>query len=97
MKGRTLFIVARDDASAEGLRLPKIRVQYEKALELKFLVILEGSAHAQFLFQTNQGDRITRDVRFLEGHDPRESDIPGSLTLTRVGTAIPSRRFSVWM
>ena len=89
MKGRKLFIVARDDASAEGLRLPKIRVQYAKGLEPKFLIILEGPAHAQFLFQTNQGDRIMREiVRFLQGHDPREGDIPGSLTLTRAGTAI---------
>jgi len=66
MKGRKLFIVARDDANAEGLRLPRIRAQYEKALEPKELIILEGSAHAQFLFQTDQGERVLREIlRFL--------------------------------
>jgi hypothetical protein len=29
-------------------------------------VILEGSAHAQFLFQTDQGERLVREIlRFL--------------------------------
>jgi len=66
MKGRKLFIVARDDANAEGLRLPRIRAQYEKALEPKELIILEGSAHAQLLFQTDQGERVLREIlRFL--------------------------------
>jgi len=35
MKGRKLFIVARDDANDDGPRLPRIRAQYEKALEPK--------------------------------------------------------------
>ncbi len=66
MTGRKLFIVARDDANAEGLRLPKIRRQYERAPEPKELIILDGSAHAQFLFQTDQGERLMRDIlRFL--------------------------------
>jgi pimeloyl-ACP methyl ester carboxylesterase len=54
MKGRKLFILARNDANTEGPRLPRIRVQYEKASEPKEMVILEGSAHAQFIFQTSQ-------------------------------------------
>lgn len=66
LKSPILFIVARDDASEDGPRLPGIRQQYEKAPEPKELIILEGSAHAQFLFQTNQGDRVMREVlRFL--------------------------------
>ena len=70
MKGRKLFILARDDANADGPRLPKIGAQYEKALEPKKLIILEGSAHAQFLFQTNQGDRLMREIlRFIQGHN----------------------------
>lgn len=70
MKGRKLFILARNDANADGPRLPKIRAQYERALEPKKLVILQGSAHAQFLFQTNQADRIMREiVRFLRDRD----------------------------
>src|SRR6266436_6585404 len=65
-KGRKLFIVARDDANDAGPRLPKIRAQYEKALDPKELIIVEGSAHAQFLFQTDQGERVMREIlRFL--------------------------------
>ena len=62
MKGRKLFIVARDDANDDGPRLPKIRAQYEKALETKELIVLDGSGHAQFLFQTDQGERVMREV-----------------------------------
>jgi pimeloyl-ACP methyl ester carboxylesterase len=66
MKGRKLFIVARDDANDDGLRLPKIRGNYEKAVGPKELVILDGSAHAQFLFATDQGERLMREIlRFL--------------------------------
>lgn len=61
-----MFIVARDDASADGPRLPRIRAQYEKAPKPKELIILDGSAHAQFLFQTDQGERVMREIlRFL--------------------------------
>jgi hypothetical protein len=46
--------------------LPRIRAQFEKALEPKELIILDGSAHAQFLFQTAQGERVMREIiRFL--------------------------------
>ena len=62
----SLFIVARDDASEDGPRLPGIREQYAKAPEPKELIILEGSAHAQFLFQTDQGERVMHEIlRFL--------------------------------
>ena len=66
LKCPSLFIVARDDASGDGPRLPGIRAQYEKAPQPKDLIILEGSAHAQFLFQTDQADRVMREIiRFL--------------------------------
>src|SRR6266436_1642061 len=66
LKARSLFIVAREDANADGLRLPGIRAQYEKAPEPKKLIILDGSAHAQFLFQTDQADRVMHEIlRFL--------------------------------
>ena len=66
MKGRKLFILARDDENADGPRLPRIREQYEKASEPKDMVILDGSAHAQFIFQTNQGERLMSEIlRFL--------------------------------
>ena len=66
LKSSTLFIVARDDSSADGPRLPRIQEQYEKAPEPKALIILDGSAHAQFLFQTDQGERVMQEIiRFL--------------------------------
>jgi pimeloyl-ACP methyl ester carboxylesterase len=66
LKSRALFIVARDDSNGSGPRLPGIRAQYEKAPQPKELIVLDGSAHAQFLFQTDQGARIMREiVRFL--------------------------------
>jgi pimeloyl-ACP methyl ester carboxylesterase len=66
LKSRTLFIVARDDANDSGRRLPGIRAQYEKAPQPKELVVLNGSAHAQFLFQTDQGPRVMQEIlRFL--------------------------------
>jgi len=66
LKSPSLFIVARDDANEDGPRLPAIRQQYDKAPEPKELIILDGSAHAQFLFQTDQGERVMREIlRFL--------------------------------
>jgi pimeloyl-ACP methyl ester carboxylesterase len=63
MKGRKLFIVSRDDAQGNGSpRLPKIREQYEWAPQPKELLILDGSAHAQFIFSTDQGERLMRDI-----------------------------------
>jgi pimeloyl-ACP methyl ester carboxylesterase len=68
LKVRKLFIVSRDDPGPGGklLRLTRIREQFEKAPEPKELVILDGSAHAQFIFQTDQGERLMREIlRFL--------------------------------
>jgi pimeloyl-ACP methyl ester carboxylesterase len=66
LKSRALFIVARDDTNGAGPRLPGIRAQYEKAPQPKELIVLDGSAHAQFLFQTDQSDRVMREIlRFL--------------------------------
>jgi pimeloyl-ACP methyl ester carboxylesterase len=66
LKSRALFIVARKDRSGSDLRLPGIQAQYEKAPQPKQLIILEGSAHAQFLFQTDQSARAMQEiVRFL--------------------------------
>jgi pimeloyl-ACP methyl ester carboxylesterase len=62
LKSPALFIVAREDANDDGPRLPGIRAQYEKAPQPKKLVILDGSAHAQYLFQTSQGERVMREI-----------------------------------
>jgi pimeloyl-ACP methyl ester carboxylesterase len=59
---RKLFIVARDDASGDGPRLPRIREQYEKTPEPKQLIVVNGSAHAQFLFETDQGGQVMREI-----------------------------------
>jgi len=61
--GRKLFITTRDDFSGDGvLRLPEIREQYERATDPKTLVILDGFAHAQYTFDTDQGDRLMREI-----------------------------------
>jgi pimeloyl-ACP methyl ester carboxylesterase len=67
MQGRKLFILARDDPDARGRpRLERIREQFEQAPEPKELVLLEGSAHAQHIFETDQGERLLSEiVRFL--------------------------------
>jgi dienelactone hydrolase len=67
MKGRKLFIVSRGDlGSGDVPRLPGIKDQYAKAPEPKQLVVLEGSAHAQFIFSTRQGKRLMAEIlRFL--------------------------------
>ena len=68
LKSPSLFIVARDDTSGDGPRLPGIRAQYEKAPQPKKLVVLEGSAHAQYLFQTDQAERVMQEIlQWLSG------------------------------
>ncbi|MFN7925847.1 MAG: alpha/beta fold hydrolase [Bryobacteraceae bacterium] len=67
LHSRSLFIVAREDSNGAGPRLPEIRAQYDRAPEPKELIVLEGSAHAQFLFQTEHRDRVMREIsRFLQ-------------------------------
>lgn len=74
--GRKLFITTRDDFRGAGtLRLPSIREQYERASDPKQLIVLDGSAHAQHIFETDQGHRLLREIlRFLSGGagDPAE-------------------------
>jgi dienelactone hydrolase len=62
LKGPKLFLVARDDRSADGPRLPEITQHYEQAPDPKKLIVLEGSAHAQFLFDTEQGPRVMEEI-----------------------------------
>lgn len=67
IKARKLFITARDDRGGSGKpRIEGIRAQFERAPQPKKLVILEGTAHAQFLFDTDQGPRLLDEIlRFL--------------------------------
>jgi pimeloyl-ACP methyl ester carboxylesterase len=56
-----LFAVAQGDPLME-----RVRQQYERSPEPKELLILDGSAHAQFLFPTDQGERLMSEIlRFL--------------------------------
>jgi alpha-beta hydrolase superfamily lysophospholipase len=57
LNGPKLFVVAKGDGFAA-----KVREQFEKAREPKELLILEGSAHAQFLFQTDQKERLMKKI-----------------------------------
>jgi pimeloyl-ACP methyl ester carboxylesterase len=61
-----LIIVARGDTDGHELRLPGIQKDYARMPEPKRLLILEGSAHAQFLFLTDQSGRVMQEIlRFL--------------------------------
>jgi pimeloyl-ACP methyl ester carboxylesterase len=67
LNGRKLFIVAREDRSASGLRLPTITERFRSASEPKRLVVLDGSAHAQFLFATSEGPLVIKTIlNFLQ-------------------------------
>src|SRR5262249_44505269 len=66
VKAPLLGIIARDDANDDGPRLPGIRAWFNKVRKPKKLVILDGTAHAQFLFQTGQSKRVMAEIiRFL--------------------------------
>jgi esterase/lipase len=63
LKSPSLFIVARDDASGDNaLRLPGIQKQYDKAPQPKKLIVLDGSAHAQYLFQSNHAECVMHEI-----------------------------------
>jgi alpha-beta hydrolase superfamily lysophospholipase len=63
---RKLYITTRDDASGDGPRLPGLQAHFDPAPDPKELIVLEGSAHAQFMFETEQAGRVMREIlRFL--------------------------------
>ncbi len=65
---RLLFITARNDANAAGLRLPGIREQYARVRSPKEFKLVEGSAHGQLILSASDGAAVIRDiVRFLKG------------------------------
>jgi pimeloyl-ACP methyl ester carboxylesterase len=59
---RKLYIMTRDDANADGPRLPGLRTHFANAPEPKALIVLDGSAHAQAMFGTAHADRIMREI-----------------------------------
>ncbi|MDQ6760563.1 MAG: alpha/beta hydrolase [Acidobacteriota bacterium] len=61
MTCRKLFITSQGDPIAD-----KVRDQYRRSPEPKELLILDGSAHAQNIFATDQGERLMEAIeRFL--------------------------------
>lgn len=70
-----LIIVTRDDASGSGPRLPRIRADFEGMPEPKRMVVLEGSAHAQEMFQTADAKRVMDEIlAFLSAGPARKYD-----------------------
>lgn len=68
LKVKKLFIVAKDDMGPGNvLRLQRIQTQYDQAPDPKELLVLPGDAHAQFLFETDQSDRLLQAIlKFLQ-------------------------------
>ena len=65
LKGNKLFIVSKGDRLSAS-----VKQQYEAAPEPKKLVILDGNAHAQHIFRTDQADKLTNLILgTLKGHD----------------------------
>jgi dienelactone hydrolase len=66
---RKLYIATRDDRSGDAPgtpRLPRIQAQFDAAPEPKELIVLEGTAHAQFMFDSDLNERVMREMlRFL--------------------------------
>lgn len=63
MQGRKLFVIARDDPRADGKpRLAELLDQFDRAPQPKELLILEGQAHAQYLFETVEGPALLRAI-----------------------------------
>jgi pimeloyl-ACP methyl ester carboxylesterase len=62
LNGRKLYIVARNDTSGSGLRLPGIQDHFARAPQPKKLVIVDGSAHAQYLFGSDQGPQVMHEI-----------------------------------
>jgi pimeloyl-ACP methyl ester carboxylesterase len=60
---RKLYIMARDDANAAGPRLPALQKHYAQAPAPKELILLEGPAHAQFLFKTGHARTVMNEIR----------------------------------
>ena len=57
-----LMIVGRDDKSSSGLRLPRIEAWFRNARQPKKMVVLDSAEHAQYLFLSEQGERVMREI-----------------------------------
>lgn len=56
-------ITTRDDANSAGPRLPKIEAEFARVPQKnKNLIIFEGTAHAQFMFDADIGEDVMRAI-----------------------------------
>lgn len=55
--GPKLFATAQGDPIT-----PQVKTQFEKSPEPKQLLLLDGNAHAQALFKTDQNERLMREI-----------------------------------
>lgn len=62
LTGNKLMIIAREDADGAGLRLPRYSAEWDKVPEPKRIVIVDGSAHAQFLFFSDERERVIKEI-----------------------------------
>lgn len=61
--GRKLVAIARGDlGSGDKPRLPEVERQFTQMPQPKVLLILDGSAHGQRIFQTTQADSLRRTI-----------------------------------
>ncbi|HTF90574.1 MAG TPA: alpha/beta fold hydrolase [Planctomycetota bacterium] len=66
LKTAKLYIMTRDDSSGSGPRLPGLQAHFARAPEPKELIVLDGSAHAQFMFESENAGRVMQEIlRFL--------------------------------
>jgi predicted TIM-barrel fold metal-dependent hydrolase/pimeloyl-ACP methyl ester carboxylesterase len=64
LRSRLLVVAARDDVGPlDRPRLPAILAAYERAPEPKELRLVDGAAHAQFLFQSDQAAAVMEAVQ----------------------------------
>jgi pimeloyl-ACP methyl ester carboxylesterase len=65
LQGNILYIVSKNEAM-----FAQIKAQYEKAPKPKQLLLIEGNAHAQHIFKTEQSEILTQTILiFLQkGH-----------------------------
>lgn len=74
LRGRVLFLVARDDTTAAGVpRLVRILEQFDRAPEPKRLLVVDGAEHAQWLFRTTRGDQVLREIVAFLSEGERDS------------------------
>ena len=63
LTGRKLFITSRGDTTGTGRhRLDWIQDEFNRSSEPKRLVVVDGAAHAQFLFDTPQGSQVMSEI-----------------------------------